>query len=82
MERNPGTVRVSTENSKAAVILARCAILGPATAVFRLKEILLAKASGKSALQSPTLLLGLVAGFAFCLVVSVVRWAFIGVRGT
>ncbi len=26
---------MSTENSKAAVILARCAILGPATAVFR-----------------------------------------------
>jgi hypothetical protein len=33
--RNPGTVRVSTENSKAAVILDRCAVLGPATAVFR-----------------------------------------------
>jgi divalent metal cation (Fe/Co/Zn/Cd) transporter len=27
---------VSTDNSKAAVILARCAILGPATAVFRI----------------------------------------------
>jgi hypothetical protein len=37
--RNPGTVRVSTENSKAAVILARCAILGPATAVFRLTRL-------------------------------------------
>ncbi len=34
--RNPGTVRVSTENSKAEVILARCAILGPATAIFRI----------------------------------------------
>ena len=33
--RNPGTVRVSTGNSKAAVILAGCAVLGPATAVFR-----------------------------------------------
>ncbi len=31
---NPGTVRVSTENSKAEVILTRCAILGPATAFF------------------------------------------------
>ena len=29
---------MSTENSKAAVILARCAILGPATAVFRIME--------------------------------------------
>jgi hypothetical protein len=29
---------VSTENSKAAVILARCSILGPATAVFRFKQ--------------------------------------------
>jgi hypothetical protein len=27
--RNPGTVRVSAENSKAAAILARCTILGP-----------------------------------------------------
>ncbi len=32
---NPGTVRVSTENSKAAVILARCTVFGPATAEFR-----------------------------------------------
>ncbi len=32
---NPGTFRVSTENSKAAVILARCAVLGPATALFK-----------------------------------------------
>ncbi len=31
----PGTVRVSTENSRAAVILARCAVFGPATALFR-----------------------------------------------
>ncbi len=35
LRRNPGTVRVSTENSKAEVILNRCAILGPATALFR-----------------------------------------------
>ncbi len=35
-KRNPGTVRVSTENSKAAVILSRCAIFRPATAEFRL----------------------------------------------
>jgi hypothetical protein len=27
---------VSTENSKAAVILVRCAVLGPATAIFRI----------------------------------------------
>ncbi len=33
---NPGTVRVSIENSKAAVILARCAVIEPATAEFRL----------------------------------------------
>jgi hypothetical protein len=36
--RHPSGVpptRLSTKNSKAAVILARCAILGPATAVFR-----------------------------------------------
>ncbi len=33
---NPGTVRVSTEISKAAVILARCAVFGPATAEFRI----------------------------------------------
>jgi hypothetical protein len=39
--RNPGTVRGSTENSKAAVILARCAIWGPATAVFRIMLLLL-----------------------------------------
>ncbi len=32
---NPGTVMVSTGNSKAAVILARCAVFGPATAEFR-----------------------------------------------
>ncbi len=32
---NPGTVRVITENSKAAVILARCAVFGPAAAEFR-----------------------------------------------
>jgi hypothetical protein len=42
---NPGTVRVSTENSKAEVILTRCAILGPATALFRfthrLQEVIL-----------------------------------------
>ncbi len=36
LRRNPGTVRVSTENSKAAVILARCAIFRPATAEFRM----------------------------------------------
>ncbi len=34
-KRNSGIVRVSTENSKAAVILARCAVVGPATAEFR-----------------------------------------------
>ena len=33
--RNPGTVRVSTENSKDKVILVRCAIFRPATAEFR-----------------------------------------------
>lgn len=33
--RNPGTVRLSTENSKAPVILVRCAVFGPATAEFR-----------------------------------------------
>ncbi len=36
LRRNPGTVRVSTENSKDKVILARCAVFGPATAEFRL----------------------------------------------
>ncbi len=34
----PGTVRVSTDNSKDAVILSRCAIFRPATAKFRFKE--------------------------------------------
>ena len=34
--RNPGTVRVSTENSKATVILSRCTIFRPATAEFRI----------------------------------------------
>ncbi len=34
-KRNPGTVRVSTANSKAAVISSRCAIFRPATAEFR-----------------------------------------------
>jgi hypothetical protein len=33
---NPGTVRVSTENSKAEVILERYAIFRPATALFRI----------------------------------------------
>jgi hypothetical protein len=33
---NPGTVRVSTANSKAAVISSRCAIFRPATAEFRI----------------------------------------------
>ena len=33
---NPGTVRVSTANSKAAVILSRCAIFRPANAEFRI----------------------------------------------
>ncbi len=32
---NPGTVRVSTENSKDEVILGRCAIYGSAIALFR-----------------------------------------------
>ena len=32
----PGAVKVSTENSKAEVILTRCAIVGPATALFRI----------------------------------------------
>jgi hypothetical protein len=31
----PSTVRVSIENSKATVILSRCAIFSPATAEFR-----------------------------------------------
>ncbi len=35
LRRNPGTLRVSTENSKDAVIFARCAVFGPATAEFR-----------------------------------------------
>ncbi len=34
--RNPGTVRVSTENSKDKVILVICAIFRPATAEFRI----------------------------------------------
>ncbi len=33
---NPGTVRVSTNNSKAEVISARCDIFRPATALFRI----------------------------------------------
>ena len=37
---NPGTVRVSTENSKDKVILVICAIFGPATAEFRIMAIL------------------------------------------
>jgi hypothetical protein len=36
---NPGTVRVSTANSKAEVISSRCAIFRPATAEFRFKYI-------------------------------------------
>ncbi len=36
---NPDTVRVSTENSKATVILSRCAIFRPATAEFRIMEM-------------------------------------------
>jgi len=36
LARNPGTVRVSTKNSKAKVISRRCAIFRPATAVFRI----------------------------------------------
>jgi hypothetical protein len=36
---NPGTVRVSTENSKDEVILGRCAIYSPATALFRFKML-------------------------------------------
>jgi hypothetical protein len=35
---NPGTVRVSTENSKATAILSRCAIFRPATAEFRFND--------------------------------------------
>ncbi|MEN9846607.1 MAG: hypothetical protein RIS36_1754 [Pseudomonadota bacterium] len=34
--RNPGTVRVSTENSKNKVVLIRCAIFRPATAECRI----------------------------------------------
>ncbi len=45
---NPGTVRVSTGNSKAAVILARCAVFGPATAEFRFMD-------NKDIHQSPVL---------------------------
>ncbi len=37
VRRNPGIVRVSTENSKYKVSLGRCAIFTPATAVFMLK---------------------------------------------
>ena len=37
--RNPGTVRVSTEDSKAAVILGRYAIFRPATAEFRFMDL-------------------------------------------
>jgi hypothetical protein len=37
LRRNPGTVRVSTENSKDKVILVGCAIFRPAAAEFRLK---------------------------------------------
>ncbi len=37
--RNPVTVRVSTENSKDAVILGSCAIFRPATAEFRFKSL-------------------------------------------
>ena len=33
---NPGAVRVSTENSIVKVILGRCAIVRPATTLFRL----------------------------------------------
>jgi len=36
---NPDTVRVNTEKSKAEVVLARCAIPNPATALFRLKGL-------------------------------------------
>ncbi len=36
LRRSPGTVRVSTENSKDKVILVRCSIFRPATAEFRL----------------------------------------------
>jgi hypothetical protein len=36
---NPGTVRESTENLKAEVILDRCAIFRPATALFRIMVI-------------------------------------------
>ncbi len=35
---NPGTVRVSTENSKYKVILVICAVFGPATAEFRVNS--------------------------------------------
>ncbi len=33
---NSGTVRVSTDNSKDKVILGRCAVSRPATALFRM----------------------------------------------
>ena len=36
---NPGTVRVSTENSKDKVILVICAIFRPATAEFRFSQM-------------------------------------------
>ncbi len=36
---NPGTVRVSTANSKAEMISSRCTIFRPATAEFRLKAL-------------------------------------------
>ncbi len=39
LRRNPGTVRVSTENSKHKVILGRCAIFRPATAEFRIISV-------------------------------------------
>jgi hypothetical protein len=36
---NPGTARVSTKNSKDIVILDRCAIFRPATALVRIIEM-------------------------------------------
>ena len=51
LRRNPGTVRVSTENSKAAVILARCAVFGPATAEFRFRYASAAPSQRKRVLE-------------------------------
>jgi hypothetical protein len=53
---NPGTVRVSTANSKATVISSRCAVFRPATAdEFRFKAMGLGCAFRIHAYDRPTL---------------------------